>query len=268
MMKKTIAVIALVLVLGVVVFLVRNIVSKNPKEQLFSELEPVKLENCSMKRFGHPNDGGYVMCANLLDRAQVAYSYGIGGRDEWGCDISSQYHLTVHQYDCFNIKRPSCPQGNFIFHEECVGDKANRIENRIYDSVESQIAGNGDLGKTLVVKMDVEGSEWDSLLSAPDPVLNAMDQFVVEFHIDDKKPDETKYLQVIRKLKKNFHIANVHFNNNSCTDAYKPFPSWVFEILFVNKKIGKLGEGTTKQTGLNPLDTPNNTSIKDCQAQW
>src|ERR671938_135850 len=61
------------------------------REQLLTELRPVVLENCTMRRFGGPNDGGYLMCANLLGNVEVAYSYGIGPSDAWGCDVSQRY---------------------------------------------------------------------------------------------------------------------------------------------------------------------------------
>jgi hypothetical protein len=36
------------------------------------------------------------------------------------------------------------------------------------------------------MKMDVEGSEWDSLLKTPDTVLSDTDQMAVEFHEVEK----------------------------------------------------------------------------------
>ena len=57
------------------------------REQLFKEVRPITLKNCTLQRFGGRNDGGYLMCGNLLNRAQVAYSYGIGGADDWGCQV-------------------------------------------------------------------------------------------------------------------------------------------------------------------------------------
>ena len=33
---------------------------------LLEELKPVTLKNCNLKRYGGPNDGGYLMCENLI----------------------------------------------------------------------------------------------------------------------------------------------------------------------------------------------------------
>jgi hypothetical protein len=43
----------------------------------------VRLSNCTLKRFGAVNDGGYLLCENFTGEARSVYSYGIDGRDEW-----------------------------------------------------------------------------------------------------------------------------------------------------------------------------------------
>ena len=38
------------------------------------------------------------LCANLLGDVKSAYSYGISGYDQWGCDVSTRLRVPVHQY--------------------------------------------------------------------------------------------------------------------------------------------------------------------------
>lgn len=234
------------------------------RQKVFFDLKPVALKNCIMKRFGSANDGGYVMCENLLNNVQSAYSYGIGGNDDWGCDVAKQYNLTVHQYDCFDTNQPVCTGGKFIFHTECIGAKSKKKDNKIFDTLSNQILKNNDQGKRLVVKMDVDGDEWFSLLFTPETVLSNIDQLVVEFH-------NCNFLLVffnpiIKKLKKTFYIANVHFNNCCCPNKFLPSPI-VFEVLFVNKKIGIINEAESKPILPNPLDAPNLPEKIDCLEQ-
>lgn len=281
MRKKIIIIFSIAILSGAFIFLIHNIVQENIKDiqsnlrqKLFSDLKPINLKNCKMKRFGSANDGGYVMCENLLNKVQSAYSYGIGGNDDWGCDISKHYHLLVHQYDCFNTDQPPCPEGKFVFHTECIGDKYKKENHRIFDNLANQIFKNNDKDKRLVVKMDVEKAEWDSILVTPDAILNNIDQLVVEFHIcidckaDFHEIDLEKYIQVIQKLKKTFYIVNVHFNNYSCFKGFEPFLGTVFEVLFVNKRIGLMNKNESKRISPNPLDVPNSPERKDCQAGW
>ena len=71
------------------------------RHDIFAELTPVTLSNCWLKRFGEVHDSGYVLCDNLLEGVQTAYPYGIGGHDQWRCDVSTAYRAPVHEYDCF-----------------------------------------------------------------------------------------------------------------------------------------------------------------------
>jgi hypothetical protein len=232
------------------------------RTKLFTAIRPVRLSNCEMKRFGAPHDGGYLLCANLAREAESAYSYGIEGRDEWGCDVSRFYHLPVHQYDCFNPTRPSCEGARFVFHDECVADGPAGSEGRQFDSVTNQISKNGDLGKHLLVKMDVESAEWDSLAATPDSTLQNIDQLDIEFH----HLDDPKYVNVIEKLKKTFYVANVHFNNAACMWWSKPFPGLAYEVLFVNKRLGVLDTANPWASHPNALDAVNYPAGRDCQA--
>src|SRR5882672_9377657 len=85
------------------------------RKELFAEIQPVRITNCELRRFGEPHDGGYPLCVNLLGAVKAGYSYGISGYDGWGCDVSRRLHVTVHQYDCFDLHEPACPGGTTVF---------------------------------------------------------------------------------------------------------------------------------------------------------
>jgi hypothetical protein len=227
---------------------------------LFKLLQPVALANCTLERFGEPHDGGYLMCANLMDGAQAAYSYGISGYDKWGCDVSTRLKVRLHQYDCFNPTRPVCQGGDTVFYDECVGAATTVEEGRTFDTILNQLAKNGDAGKRIVLKMDVEGAEWDSFLHAPDELFRQIDQMAIEFH----GSDDVKFLHAVRRLTQFFHVVNLHFNNYSCTSGLEPFPSWAYEVLLVNKRLGVVDPGTRAELP-HPLDAPNNAGVPDCQ---
>ena len=135
------------------------------RQALLEELRPVSLKNCTLRRFGSRHDGGYLMCENLIDGVEAAYSYGVGPNDEWGCDVSTRYRVPVQQYDCFDPTRPVCKTGDFVFHDECIGTRKREVDSRLFDTLANQISRNGDSGKRLIVKIDVEGAEWDALMA-------------------------------------------------------------------------------------------------------
>jgi hypothetical protein len=231
------------------------------RESLLAELRPATLANCTLERFGGPNDGGYVMCGNLLQEAQVAYSYGIGGEDSWGCQMAREHRLRVHQYDCFDLRRPRCKGAATIFHEQCVGGHAMTVKSRVFDTVSRQISRNGDGGKRLVVKMDVEGAEWESLMATPDDVLGRIDQLALEFH----GTTSPRFLPVVQKLKRTFHVVHLHFNNNACSEPDRPFPASAYQVLFVNKRIGVVHPSGTPGPLPPGLDAPDDPTAPDCQ---
>jgi hypothetical protein len=234
---------------------------------LYDLLQPVSLSNCRLERFGEAHDGGYLMCANLLTAVESGYSYGISGYDKWGCDISTARGVPVHQYDCFNPAEPSCPGGKTIFHAECVGAAAATIEGRSFDTIENQFKKNGDGARRVVLKIDVEGAEWDSLLTTPDEVLQRIDQMAVEFHweLDDAQwIKQERYARLVRRLRQFFEVAHLHFNNASCLEDLDPFPSWAYEVLFVSKRLAVV-EPSSRADRPHPLDAPNNPSFEDCQ---
>ena len=123
-----------------------------------------------------------------------------------------------------------------------------------------QFKKNRDVGKQLVVKMDVEGAEWDSLEQASDETLDQIDQLAIEMHY----VENPQYVRVVKRLKERFHVAHLHFNNFSCRSGLEPFPAWAYEVLFVNKRL------TTALPNAAPsrptsVDTPNNPKAPDCQ---
>ena len=167
---------------------VQRVLDRAERVALLEELQPVALKNRNLKRFGSANDGGYLLCDNLSEGIQSAYSYGVGANDELGCDVSKRYSVPVHQYDCFDPGRPTCQGGVFVFHNECIGPRPERDkEQRVFDTLQNQISKNKDIGKRLIVKIDVEGAEWNSLMVTPDAVLDQIDQMPMELHIDPNR---------------------------------------------------------------------------------
>jgi hypothetical protein len=69
---------------------------------------------------------------------------------------------------------------------------------------------------------------------------------------------------VVKRLKQFFHIAHLHFNNHACAKGIEPFPSWAYEVLFVNKRIGVVDE-SKRWVGPHHLAAPANPSVPDCQ---
>ncbi|HUE86082.1 MAG TPA: hypothetical protein VMO26_08390 [Vicinamibacterales bacterium] len=252
---------ALIVVVLALVAAVRYVTARQLRADIMAELQPVALENCTLKRFGSANDGGYLMCENLLEPLDAGYSYGVGPNDEWGCEVSRRYQVPVHQYDCFDPARPTCDGGVFVFHDECLGSRAEERESRVFDTLENQIRKNGHEGRQLIVKIDIEGAEWDALEAAPDELLASIPQLAMELHgFDDRT-----MLDVVRKLNRHFYLVNLHFNNWSCASGAPPFPAWAYQVLWVNKRIAEIDRSVPIPAPMSPLNAPDTTTRPDCQ---
>jgi hypothetical protein len=241
--------------------LVHRAAGRKLREAILAELQPVALKNCTLKRFGSANDGGYLMCENLIEPLDAAYSYGVGTNDDWGCEVSRQYHVPVHEYDCFDPAQPTCNGGTFIFHNECVGNQTGNTDSRFFDTLENQIRRNGHIGRRLIIKMDIEGAEWDALLAAPGELLASIPQITMEMH----GFDDPKILEVIRKLKRNFYVVNLHFNNWSCTPKAAPLPAWAYQVHWVNKRIGIVDPMAPVPAPMSALNAPDSPTWPNCQ---
>jgi hypothetical protein len=230
------------------------------RQALVAELQPVTLSNCELARVGGSDDGGYVMCRNLLDGITTAYSYGIGGSDDWGCEISATYKVPVHQYDCFNPTVLQCAGGHFKLNSECVGPRTEVIDGRPFDTIANHIARNRDRGKRMAVKMDIEGGEWLSLLATPDEVFDSIVQMPMELH----GVDEPEVLEGVLKLKRHFYVLSVHFNNYACDASLAPMAGSAYQVLLVNKRVGKLGAPPPGRPGAERFMEPDWPGHPEC----
>ena len=110
-------------------------------------------------------------------------------------------------------------------------------------------------------QMDIDGGEWESLLAAPDELLASIPQLAMEMH----GYDDPRIVEVLRKLKRNFYLVNLHFNNWSCTSKAAPLPAWAYQVLWVNKSIGIVDPNEPIPAPMSALNAPDSPTWPDCQ---
>jgi hypothetical protein len=138
----------------------------------------------------------------------------------------------------------------WLYHRFCGG--------RFFDTLQNHISKNGHTGKRLIVKIDVEGAEWDSLLATPDAVLDQIDQMLMELH----GVNEPRFLASVRRLKEKFYLVNLHFNNWACKSESEPLPADVFQVLWVSKRLGVLDESASRPAPMSALNAPDNPRFR------
>lgn len=223
--------------------------------------------SCSRyQRYGSAHDGGYVMCADLTQGTKAIYSFGINGNDDWGAAMAREHDLPVYQFDCYH-KGVTCPSGhscdNSKFFPECLG--LPQDDTRIFRSLEEHIQRHSPLhgqpvprGGDLLLKVDIEGKEWNAFTDARLKDLRRMRQMVVEFHAISHDEFHDSYVQALRRiLKAGFLVAHIHGNN---VGPMALFGNGRFriadsvEVTFVNKAALPPAAGTTCRNTQAKLD--------------
>jgi hypothetical protein len=188
------------------------------QRQIIDTLSLLEVQSvtCGKVRIGGSNDGGYVM-ANDFERNGIAYSIGVGPQVQWDADMAER-GLIIHQYD---HTVPGLPQEHPNFRYTPLGI-APDLSNPDLLTLEEMLVRNGHSGlSNMLLKIDVEGAEWDVFEAMDHALLTKFDQIVIEFHGFEYLGADTfreRTSRVFRKL--NYHHVPVHVHANNFADVH------------------------------------------------
>lgn len=223
---------------------------------LLAELSPHGVVGGLPVRLGNRGDGGYVILADDRLEGLVLYSYGIGDNDSFDRDFHRRFGGPVRQYD--HTVPPPPERDGFRFFAEGIAAAAEPGR----DTLQGHLQNNGDRDRRFVLKMDVEGAEWDVLRSVPDTVLTRCDLLVLEAHDLACLGRSTAYpvmpveekVRVLRRLNRHFYCWHVHANNYASVHVIGGFkvPD-VMEITWLNRTryVGHAGRARRFPTALD-----------------
>lgn len=221
-----------------------------------SLLSPMAVPGMRKVRIGNQADGGYVMLDDF-DGVDGALSLGVNYDDSWDLDIANR-GITVHQYDHTVYGSPTA-NNRFVFFKEKIAPKSDSDGTSIND------AASRILGQKLLLKCDIEGSEWGVFATSDEKTLKKFSQIVCEFHgfgsIEDDRSFK-KIQEALMTLNSLFSVIHVHANNSSpwVIIGGVPFPS-VIEITYANRLLYKFDE--TAEIFPTKLDYPNAPSLPE-----
>jgi len=191
-------------------------------------------------RYGESNDGGYIMCDDFMQPNQLkaAYSYGISGFDGWGNDVAKKFKIPVFQYDCFNTEAPEmCDTCDAHFNAECLNSNDGAPKDD-FATLSQHMKRNGheQVGQlTMLLKVDIEGDEWQFFAEEPQTNLQKFRQIVVEFHHLGHISEHPSYLKGVSNiLGAGFVVDHIHGNNNGDQENFGDYliPS-VLEVTYL-----------------------------------
>lgn len=178
--------------------------------QLQDLLHIAKVEGHELVRIGRAHDGGYIMLDDFHEGG-IAYSFGISGEISWDKDAASRGY-DVFMYD-HTIE--SLPEENSRFHFFKLGISDGRTQDELLKTLEYLIAQNHhEQEHNMILKMDVEGTEWGFLECVSSEVLKQFNQMTFEFHALINPENPELVLQVFRKINRTHQLIHLHANNN------------------------------------------------------
>jgi hypothetical protein len=180
-------------------------------KSFLKKLHPIdpKIE---LIRIGPIGDGGYLM-PDDLEGISACFSPGV--------DIESRFELELAEKGIeifmadFSVEKPSIEHPRFHFRKKFVGidDVGDFMTMDSWITEELSTLDNTD----LLLQMDIEGHEYESILALSRSILNKFRVLVIELHSLDKISDRYFFNQLSRffqKLTINHSIVHLHPNNN------------------------------------------------------
>ena len=221
----------------------------NYRIKLLNEI--IKPERIKPKliRVGSKYDGGYALAK--YHKNNILISGGIGDNSDFEVDICNKIsfgYLFDHTIRTLNLSI-----NNYAFYrKKIVITKSDQYGVNLNDFIAKINSAS------LILKLDIEGHEWNVLSQFSTNNLLKFEQILVEFHnlldiYDTKKFN--LYIKVLTKIKNHHKVINVNVNNYGASSMlFGEKISDVFEISFLrNDLYAKMAK-----TKMNMLTSKNN----------
>jgi hypothetical protein len=193
-------------------------------------------------RIGPKHDGGYVLYEKSVRKTDVLLSYGVGFDVDFEREFNSITKSKVLMFDptlfgkyLFDFKHffslltkckliEAIKYPSFIFycwvlkiqmkkkdiHFYNEGISVEKKGN--YDTFKNQLLKHNLDNKSILIKMDIEGNEYDILLNNEfHEHLDQVTQIAIEFH--DLKNRLRTVEQIMNKFSSRFDLVHIHGNN-------------------------------------------------------
>ena len=161
-------------------------------------------------RIGRDYDGGYTML-NDFAKCRIAYSIGICDDVSWDKDMAN-LGMDVYMYD-HTIE--GLPESNDKVHWFKIGLAGiYREATPMLKTLPMLLEENGhSQTNNMVLKMDIEGAEWEVLANIDEAILKQFSQIAFEFHGLNNLAQESIITAALQKLNSVHQLVHVHGNN-------------------------------------------------------
>ena len=192
-------------------------------------------------RIGGEGDGSYLV-PDDLEKIDACFSPGTSLKKTFEDQLFKQYKIqSVLSDGSIDKKSLNLIEGYQVFQKKWVNDFNDKSTTTLQAWIDES---NLSYSNNLLLQMDIEGSEYPSLLNTPNSCLKQFKIMVIEFHhlnrLDNERFLNQIFLPLMQKILLNFDCVHAHPNN--CLPAvemagYK-IPQ-VIELTFYRKDCNK-----------------------------
>ena len=191
---------------------VKNCLEKNPDELkcIYHLLCPKEVIGKTRILLGPAhNDGSYVLL-NDFENIKIAYSIGIDGNVDFDKAIANK-GIDVYMYDHTIDK---LRYENEKFHWKKIGIGGNSERSNNIQTLEDMIKENGHFNeKNMILKIDIEGAEWNALNDITENILKQFKYIIVEYHFE--RFEVSLIYNILKKIHKTHQVFYIHTNHQS-----------------------------------------------------
>jgi len=229
-----------------------SLTDKNDLQSLFSKLHPVTCDK-ALIRLGPVGDGGYLVPDDLAG-IEACFSPGVGFSSLFEKDCADR-GMKVFLADG-SVDAAKYHHELFVFMKKYIGMVTDNHSMSIDDWVKSSMP---DSQSDLLLQMDIEGSEYEVLLTLSDDLLKRFRIILIEFHSLEELRSKAFFKiasQVFEKLLQTHTCVHTHPNNCSGLISYKGFKiPKVLEFTFLRND--RISSPSFAKIFPHPLDADN-----------
>lgn len=202
--------------------------------RILRRLRPQAARGVAKIRLGKAADGGYN-CLDDFAGIDTAFSFGINDDISWDLDAADR-GLTIRQFD-HTVSDPAPHDPRMIFERKRIDPISGPDTQSLGDLIRRHDSRRDR--PNLILKMDIEGGEWDVLDATPEDELGRLAWIVCELHYFQGLAQRRHREQVDRcldKLARRFATVHVHGNvwGGFSSLANVVVPN-VIEVTFANR---------------------------------
>jgi hypothetical protein len=223
--------------------------------EVLALIRSLRARDCGVPliRIGAKADGGYLIPDDLAG-IEYCFSPGVNYTADFENELANR-DIRSFLAD-YSVERPPLMRPEFVFDRKFIGASDDGNFMTLAAWKDKYLPG---YERELLLQMDIEGAEYQVLLSTPLALLASFRIIVLELHWLDRLFDPFAFALMkacFEKLLSRFHVVHAHPNNCSGSSAHGgiEIPE-VMELTFYNRS--RAAAGAYRRDFPHPLDVDN-----------